>query len=65
MRSMKQKYAMHNSQACLRDQRSCAQRPLSVEDVLAQSRSQGRSSIRVISKDGAYEPIGAEDVMEK
>ncbi len=26
-----------NSQACLRDQRSCAQRPLSVEDVLAQS----------------------------
>ena len=38
-----------NSQACLRDQRSCAQRPLSVEDVLAQSRRQGRSSIRMTS----------------
>ena len=58
-------FHMHNSQACLRDQRSCAQRPLSVEDVLAQSRRQGRSSIRVISKDGAYEPMGAEDMMER
>ena len=40
---------MRNSQACLRDQRSCAQRPLSVEDVLAQSRRLGRSMIRKTS----------------
>ena len=43
-------FHMLNSQACLRDQKSCAHRPLSVEDVLAQSRRLGRSSIRVISK---------------
>ena len=43
-------FHMHNSLACLKDQKSCARRPLSVEDVLAQSRRQGRSSIRVISK---------------
>ena len=39
-----------NSLACLKDQSSCARRPLCVEDVLAQSRRNGRSSIRVISK---------------
>ena len=42
-------FHMRNSQACLRDQRSCAQRPLSVEDVLAQSRRLGRSMIQMTS----------------
>ena len=42
-------FHMRNSLACLRDRKSCAQRPLSVEDVLAQSRRQGRSMIRMTS----------------
>ena len=42
-------FHMRNSQACLRDRKSCAQRPLSVEDVLAQSRKQGRFMIRMTS----------------
>ena len=38
-----------NSQACREDLRSSARRPLSVEDVLEQSRRLGRSTARTIS----------------
>ena len=38
-----------NSLACLSDQEAAALRPLTVEDVLAQSRRHGRTTMRVIS----------------
>ena len=42
-------FHMRNSLACLRNRKSCAQRPLSVEDVLSQSWKQGRFMIRMTS----------------
>ena len=39
-----------NCQACRRDLKSSAKQPLSVEDVLRQSRSLGSSSIMMISQ---------------
>ena len=41
------KFHLHNSLACQRDQKVQAQHPLTIDDVLEQSRRLGRTSIRL------------------